>query len=257
MQTIRSIDIFIDELVSQLNLPFTRKDTESHISIDFYTLNFILLIYLETQTTRFSFPNSRAIHIDIDLVLSSSTKIIRRLCSLLGRGNVIYARETIVARIDKKASLDFQTEHHLQTSLPGKYRYGLYLNGELISIAVFSGGRRMNNRPTDYRSYELLRFCHKSGYRVVGGLSKLIKSFQKDFTPGDIMTYVDTDWSQDSNLQTLGFVETGETEPQSFWISGLTRIHISNTEQLTKLQSEYPNGYIKKNSGSKKLVITL
>lgn len=257
MQTIRGTDAFINELASKLHLPFTRKDDKSHIRVDFYTINVVVLIYLEAQTTRFKLPNLRTIHVDIDLLISNSTKIIKRLCSLLGKGIVIYARETVVARIDKKNSLDFQTEHHLQAALPGKYRYGLYLNGELVSLAVFSGGRRMNDMHVNYRSYELLRFCHKSGYRIVGGLSKLIKAFQKDFTPGDIMTYVDIDWAQDSNLKTLGFVEKGETEPQSFWVNGSTRIHISNTEHLTRLQSEYPNGYIKKNSGSKKLVITL
>lgn len=257
MQTIRSIDIFIDELVSKLDLPFAREDNKSYIKINFHSINLIVLIYLEAPATRFSLPNSKTIHIDIDQLLSSSTKIIKRLYSLLGKGEVIFARETIVARIDKKASLDFQKEHHLQVALPGKYRYGLYLNGELMSIAIFSGGRRMNEMPVDYRSYELLRFCHKAGYRVVGGLSKLIKSFQRDFKPGDIMTYVDKDWSQDSNLQTLGFIERGEIEPQSFWVSNTTRIHILSTEHLAKLQSEYPHGYITKNSGSKKLVITL
>ncbi|ULT28536.1 hypothetical protein KUH03_19615 [Sphingobacterium sp. E70] len=87
----------------------------------------------------------------------------------------------------------FLVEHHLQTALPGKYRYGLYEQGELVSIAVFSGGRRMNDKNEEYRSFELLRFCNKSGYNVIGGLSKLITAFAKDFHPGDIMTYTDRD----------------------------------------------------------------
>jgi len=154
-------------------------------------------------------------------------------------------------------ALSFQRQHHLLVALPGKYRYGLFRDGELVSVAVFGGGRRMNGRPDDYRSFELLRFCHRSGFRVVGGLSKLIRAFVRDFHPGDIMTYVDRDWTRDSNLRAIGFSAVGEIPPQRFWLSGGTRHPIRSAEDLAQLRKIHPCGWQRENSGSVKMVLPL
>lgn len=257
METVKLVDKFITDLTTRLETTYTRIDSENHLIINLQSLSSTIVLYLESQKHRISIPDTRVFHIDIDQIESSSCKILQRLISLLGKGTTVYARETVVARIDKRTALEFQQDHHLQLALPGKYRYGLYHHGDLVSIAIFSGGRHMNDKPTDYRSFELIRFCHKSGYRVVGGLTKLIKAFTKDFQSNDIMTYVDCDWSQDSNLSTLGFVEKGKTAPQSYWIQGSIRHLISDRESLCKLQSIYPQGYLKYNSGSTKLVLAL
>lgn len=185
------------------------------------------------------------IHLDIDLIIQSKAKIINRICGLHGKGSRIYARQTVVARIDKKITMSFQEEHHLQIAMPGKYRYGLYYQGELVSIAVFSGGRLMRNEGEGYRSFELIRFCHKGNVLVVGGLSKLIKAFVKDFNPQDIMTYADLDWTNDSSLTTIGFNIVGRLEPQVYYIEDGVR-----TKELCSAASNY---YIVNNRGSLKL----
>jgi|GEM_PF-133132 hypothetical protein len=164
----------------------------------------------------------RCVHIDEDLWVKRPDLLMNRIASLSGRANRIHARETVVARIDKAVSMAFQRDHHLQVALPGKYRYGLFHGGELVAIAVFSGGRRMDDRPDDYRSFELLRFCHKQGIHVVGGFSKLLDAFEQEFHPGDVMTYADKDWSDGSSYRKTGFVIVGETEPQCFWVNKLT-----------------------------------
>ncbi|WP_270088799.1 hypothetical protein [Sphingobacterium sp. SYP-B4668] len=196
------------------------------------------------------------IHIDAEDILIQQHKIIQRIKTLAGQAVRIYARHTVVARIDKKMSLEFQQDHHLQKAVAGKYRYGLFFNGDLVSIAIFSGGRHMDERPLSYRSFELIRFCHKQGIIVVGGISKLIQAFQADFHPGDIMTYADRDWSQDSSLTKIGFLKKSQTSPQQFWFNGQERHTLtpSNEDELKKL---YPSGYPKSNSGSLKMVLTL
>src|SRR3546814_8389597 len=80
----------------------------------------------------------------------------------------------------------------------------------------------MADKPADYRSYELLRFCHKQGVHVVGGFSKLLDAFKREFEPGDIMTYADKDWSDGASYRKLGFTVIGETEPQLFWVDSRT-----------------------------------
>lgn len=190
--------------------------------------------------------------------LSNQTlKIKNRIKALSGHARRIYARETVMARIDKRTAMTFQEDHHLQIALPGKYRYGLYEGGELVSVAIFSGGRRMKDQGDDYRSFELLRFCHKSDHLVVGGLSKLIRGFIKEFCPNDIMTYVDLDWSQESSLKKIGFTEKGYREAETFWISEGRQFSISNEKDLLEASENQSNGYLYQNSGSIKLVLSV
>lgn len=183
-----------------------------------------IIYYLSDSEKRMQVDvNSRCIHIDEDLWINRPNLLLNRIASLAGKAQRIYARDTVVARIDKPVAMAFQQAHHLQVALPGKYRYGLFHKGDLVAIAVFSGGRKMNNRPDDYRSFELLRFCHKQGMQVVGGFSKLIDTFQQEFHPGDIMTYADKDWSNGDSYRKIGFKIVDQTDPQQFWINIQTK----------------------------------
>ncbi|TYR37219.1 hypothetical protein FXV77_04150 [Sphingobacterium phlebotomi] len=248
---------FIFELEKGLDISFSRQCLNEVVILHSKTPYFALAIYFAENGGRINVGNIRTFHIDQDQILKDPYKILSRLHALLGKGKVIYARQTVVARIDKRITLAFLEENHLQVAIPGKYRYGLFHEGELLSVAIFSGGRRMREQASNYRSFELIRFCHKAGYRVVGGISKLLKAFTEDFHPNDIMTYVDRDWAQVSNLHTLGFREQGHTSPQAFWIVDKDRYYIAHAEHLSKLKQTYPTGYLSHNQGSTKLVLTL
>lgn len=248
---------FIHRIEQDLQTIFERSQEGDIITLESKQLDLSIYVYLPKTINRLPSRNSRTIHIDYDQLLTDFDKICARLTTLYGKGEVIYARKTVVARVDKRNSLAFVKEHHLQMPLAGKYRYGLFHEGELVSIAIFSGGRHMRDKHEDYRSFELIRFCHKSGYRIVGGLSKLLKAFTRDFRPNDIMTYVDRDWSQDSSLRTLGFEERGTIPPQPYWITEENRRIIKAGEEGENLLEKNPNGYLSHNSGSTKLVLTL
>ncbi len=202
----------------------------------------------------------REIHIDEDLWMSQPDLLLQRIVALAGQATRVHARDTVVTRIDKQVAMAFQAEHHLNVALPGKYRYGLFLDGELAAIAVYSGGRRMQNQAEEYRSFELLRFCHKQGLHVVGGLSKLIEGFRKDFEPGDIMTYADKDWTDGQRYEKTGFEIVGEIEPRVFWVDPRTWTRYaadSLPESLANKTEEAlrHDGYMPvTNSGSLKLV---
>ncbi len=202
----------------------------------------------------------RCIHIDEDIWVTRPDLLLSRISALAGQALRIHARNTVAARIDKGVAIAFQEAHHLQVPLPGKYRYGLFHQGDLVAIAVFSGGRKMNDQPEDYRSYELLRFCHKQGVQVVGGFSKLVDAFQQEFHPGDIMTYADKDWSDGRSYRKVGFSIVGETEPQVFWVErGTMKRYYEQTLPATVAQSPPEArerlGYVPiHNNGSIKLV---
>lgn len=250
------VDHFSEQLLQQLGIASTETllaNGTYQITVD-DTLH--IYIYPHHVSDRLSAQHvTKTIHLDQDMLTNDFKKIMVRIKVSLGQGQKIHARTTVAARIDKKTALEFQEEHHLQVALPGKYRYGLYHQGELVSIAVFSGGRKMENKPDGYRSFELLRFCHKSDLITIGGISKLIRAFCSDFDPGDIMTYVDRDWSQDSTLQKIGFQVEKTTEPQLFTIeSGKRQLQRKQSESETR---ESPDNYLKRNSGSIKMVLHL
>lgn len=196
----------------------------------------------------------KAIFLSSGQLREQFTKITQRIKVLAGKANRIFARQTVASRLDKKIANAFLLEHHLQIPLPGKYRYGLYSDGELVSIATFSGARRMRQKHSDYRSFELLRFCHKKDVLVVGGLSKLIKRFTLDFQPDDIMTYVDLDWSQESSLSSLGFKEEGRITGLSYWIAAHQQFQVANSEALRQIKATHPCGYWVDNAGSIKML---
>ena len=213
------------------------------------TSTFLLLIYLPQSNRLAINEDIKVIHLDIDVLNNSYQKVLQRIIGLLGAGKRIYARQTVVARVDKKVALDFLEENHLNIPLAGKYRYGLFYQGELVSIAVFSGARIMHAIAENYRSFELLRFCHKSNYLVIGGISKLIKAFVKEFSPHDIMTYADRDWSQVSSLENIGFKAESITREQVFYVR--------NGKRLVNIASADPYDYCIKNKGSIKLKLYL
>ncbi|MEC3878044.1 hypothetical protein [Parapedobacter sp. 10938] len=253
---------FRSALANRLTLPFHAEMLSEKAGLLYSDEERLCIVYYAVEAEK-RVPMTcigRCIHIDEDLWATRSQLLLNRIAALMGHAQRVYARNTVVARVEKRVALSFLQEHHLQVALPGKYRYGLYHDGELVAVAVFSGGRRMAEKPTDYRSYELLRFCHKQGVHVVGGFSKLLDGFRRDFNPDDIMTYADKDWSDGSRYRKLGFTEVGETAPQLFWVDMRTMQRYYErtlpSEVAAMLPDERPTaGYVAvHNSGSIKLV---
>lgn len=241
-------------LEEALCIALTTSEVDGFLQINTTELTKKIFIYPNDLCFRYQTPEA-SIHIDEDQLQQKFNIIVCRIVAQSTNNRRIYARKTVVARIDKKLTVQFLGEHHLQTALAGKYRYGLFEQGELVSVAVFSGGRRMNNTDEDYRSFELLRFCNKSGYNVIGGLSKLIKAFSEDFSPGDIMTFTDRDWSQSSSLARIGFIPKEITPPIKFWVIGTHRYSYRSEDERHKLMEQFPNGFPKENLGSIKMIL--
>ena len=129
-----------------------------------------------------------------------------RLCSLMGVTKRIHARQCLIKKITKAEARIFVDLNHTMGYAEANFNCGLFFKDELVAVACFSKGRRMNRLPADKRSFELIRFCNKNFYTVVGGLSKLIRYFEETHSPGDIMTYIDRSWGEPNAYYALGFV---------------------------------------------------
>ena len=151
-----------------------------------------------------------------------------RLENLFNSSKRIYARKCVIKEIDNKNSKEFLENNHIQGNVNAKYKIGLYYNDELVSLLTMGSLRKMMNQKNIENNYEILRFCNKINYTVIGGFSKLLKYFIKNNNIENIITYADSDWS-DGNLYSVnGFEFVSQTKPGYYYSNNYIRQHRYN-----------------------------
>lgn len=112
----------------------------------------------------------------------------------------------------------FLDKYHLQGSCKFEKSYSLLYNDELVCTMCFSKknhrvGMGSNNGEI---SYELVRFCTKSGYQVVGGAQRLLTHFCKEHPGCTIISFASHDISNGNLYEKLRF-ELISIVPTSYW----------------------------------------
>jgi G:T-mismatch repair DNA endonuclease (very short patch repair protein) len=155
--------------------------------------------------------------------------------------NKIYARKCEIKLVDSNDSSQFLNLNHIQGSSPSQLKLGLYFNGELVSLMTF-GWRFTNSK----KEYELIRFCNKINYNVIGAASKLFSYFLKNYGVDEIISYSDISLFSGNLYQKLGFEKISLSKPNYFWVVDGIRKHRFNfnKKRLIKL------GYDKNKSES-------
>lgn len=171
------------------------------------------------KTNFFNDNNIRLIHIfedDFDF----KPNIIRSIINnILHKSKKIHARKTEVKRInDKNIVKEFLNENHLQGFVNTNFNYGLYFNDELISLMTFMRTRKILNKNGNPNEYELVRFCNKLNTSVIGGASKLFKTFLKEENPNMVLSYCDLSWGTGKLYENLCFKYEGDTKPNYFYV---------------------------------------
>lgn len=178
------------------------------------------------KTTLCKKNNIRLIHIfedDFDNKIDIIKSIIK---NLIGDSIKIYARKTQLKVIeDNKILKDFLNKNHLQGFVNSNINYGLYYNGELISVMTFMKLRKVFGGKSDGGDYELVRFCNKLGVSVTGGASKLLKVFSNDYEPKSIVSYCDISWANGNLYKKLGFSYDGLTPPNYHYVVDKIRVN--------------------------------
>jgi hypothetical protein len=161
------------------------------------------------------------IHIFEDEWMYKQDIVKSRLKNILGiTSSKIYARKCEVREVPTKEKTKFLNDNHIQGTVGSKVNLGLYYDNVLVSIMTF-GKRPILNKS----EYEMLRFCNKLNTNVVGGASRLLKYFIKNFQPNEIISYADRRWSMGNMYEKLGFEFIENTEPNWFIINGKNREH--------------------------------
>ena len=147
-----------------------------------------------------------------------------RILNLIGKTpNKIFARNTEIREVESKEAMKFLNDNHLQGKFGAKVKLGLYYNNELVSLMTFGDLRKNLGSTKEIGSYELFRFCNKLNTTVIGGASKLLKHFEKNYKPISIISYADKRWSQGDLYENLNFNLEGTSKPNYFYIKGNKR----------------------------------
>lgn len=151
----------------------------------------------------FKSKNIRVINIWEDDWLFKKDIIKSQIRNLVGKSDKIGARKCEVKEVNTKVSVDFLENNHLLGKVGSKLKLGLFYNNELVSLMTFDhyeGRRKMG--PDEWN---INRFCNKIGLTVVGGASKILNHFIKNYDVSRIISYADYDWSDGLLYKKLGF----------------------------------------------------
>lgn len=125
----------------------------------------------------------------------------------------VYARNCKVVELSSKDVKNFLDENHIQGYAPATVVLGLKNNDSLIAVMTF-GKKRIAIGSKNNDCYELIRYS--SNPRVVGGASKLLKHFKKEYSPEKIISFSNNEYSQGDLYRKLGF-ELESHLPPSYW----------------------------------------
>jgi len=154
----------------------------------------------------------------------------------------IYARKTTIKPIEASEARTFFEYNHIQggAGSEGSVRYGLFdQQGELV--AAMSFGRRYRGK--EY--WELIRYANKKFTTTVGGASKLLAQFEKEYPDKSIISYLNRDFGKDINRSMytkIGFVYQGRTKEGYHWIRTKDNLVINRQKVTPKNLVRYTEG---------------
>lgn len=133
------------------------------------------------------------------------------LLNKVGKSSRIYARKTIAKLIKNEEAVTFCNNNHIQGGIHSSVSLGLFYSDELVAVMTFSKPRFNKNY-----DWELVRYCCKKYYAVIGGASKLLKFFRSNYQ-GSIISYANRRWSNGSLYEKLGFDLLKVSKPSYFY----------------------------------------
>ena len=206
------IDIFLPDL--KLGFEYNGLYWHSEVS------GFKKFDYHKRKHDMMADKGNRLITIFSDEWLLRKDTVKQKIRSLLLTSTKIYARKCDLVKLTNIEAKEFINSYHIQGS-PSKLpiNYGLIHNGELVACMMFT---IRGNKAT------LARFA--SSITVVGGASKLITAFIRDYTHvTEIESFSDNRWSSGDMYKVLGFKQTGTVPQMQYYVPK------SKTERIHKL----------------------
>ena len=161
----------------------------------------------------------------------------------------IYARKCYIKEISIEKKNIFLDKYHIQGKDMSSIKLGLFtvINSKkkLVAVMTFKTPRSQKNG-----LIELSRFATKRKFNIIGGFSKLLSYFKKNYKFKEIITYADLRYSSfDNNLYEVnGFKLSHQSKPTYTYFkknySGLDKIRIHKTNfKKSKIKENFPEIY--------------
>jgi len=144
----------------------------------------------------------------------------------------IYARKCELKEVSIKEAKTFLDDNHLQNFNGAKVHLGLYFKNSLV--AYMSLGKSRFNKQYQW---EMIRFANKIGFNVVGGFSKLLKHFEKNYK-GSIISYVDLRYFNGNGYIMNGFEVLRFSSPNYFYMKNYKYLESRQQYQKHKLKDK-------------------
>lgn len=133
-----------------------------------------------------------------------------------------YARKLELRRVGVKEARTFFDANHIQGWDRASVTIGLY-DGETL-IAAQSFLQKGDGK------WDLVRYATLLGTCVIGGFTKCLKWFEREYTPHQVRTFADRRWCSPFGdvYKRTGFTLDGVTRPSYWYVKGRKRYHKSN-----------------------------
>jgi len=209
------IDIYLPEL----NLGFEFNGLYFH-SEKFKDNNYHL-----NKTNYFKNLDIRIIHIWEDDWSFKQDISKSMIINLLGKNTKkIFAIKCVIKEL--KTVTDFLNNNHIQGVDKSIKKIGLLHNDELVSVMTFNKLEGRKKLPES--EWNLSRFCNIINVNIIGGASKLLNYFIREYKPTRIISYADKDWSIGQLYHTIGFTNILESKPDYKYIINNKRSNKQN-----------------------------
>lgn len=127
----------------------------------------------------------------------------------------VFGRQCSIVESDFDSVKNLLNENHIQGAVGGSLYISIMdRDGKVVGCAVFY-------RMSDEYDWELRRYCTSTS--VVGGFSKLISFFKKNYQWRSITTYADFGVSDGSLYEKTGFTSHGLRKPSLWYVKGNRR----------------------------------
>lgn len=130
----------------------------------------------------------------------------------LGLNKRIYARKCELKEINASDKNYFLSHNHIQGKDSSNIKLGLFYDEKIVSVMTFVKSRHSKNY-----EWEISRFAAKKFINVVGGFSKLLKYFERNYNPTSIVSYADRSYSQGKIYNENGFELNNIVGPRYFY----------------------------------------
>jgi len=134
----------------------------------------------------------------------------------------IYARKCYIKEIDSFKKNKFLNKYHIQGNDKSMINLGLFtvINSKkkLVAVMTFCKSRKgIGSNSIKDSIYELSRFATKRKFNIIGGFSKLLSYFKKNYQWNKIITYADLRWSSLDNLYKANGLTLDHINKPNYW----------------------------------------